>query len=307
VQRTTLAPGLTVSRIALGCEPLGGTDWGEVDVPDAMAAVSAAADAGINFFDTADSYGLGRSEERLSQALGNRRHEMVIATKVGVRWELPTGGGRARTYRDSRPQYIKSAVEESLRRLALDSLPLLYLHWPDPATPLQDTVAALEQLKTAGKVRHIALSNFSSDQIAEVNRATPLAAVQVEYNLLNRSAAYGILPTCQALSIPVIAYGPLAQGLLTGKFSSAPQFPATDRRHRLRHFRGEALDAGLATVDALRREGTARNQTPAQLAIGFVLSTPGIACAVAGAKTPEQVRQNAAACLTATAGTAVES
>jgi aryl-alcohol dehydrogenase-like predicted oxidoreductase len=294
VQYTTLAPGLTVSRVALGCEPLGGTDWGDVDVGAAMAAVSAAVDAGINFFDTADVYGLGVSEERLSRALGCRRHEMVIATKVGVRWDVPAGGGRARTYRDTRSRYLQTAVEASLRRLSLDALPLLYIHWPDPATPLLETVSTLERLKAAGKVRHLALSNFSSDQIADVHRVMPLAAVQVEYNLLNQHAAREILPVCRKLSIPVVAFGSLAQGLLTGKFSSAVTFPETDRRHRLTHFRGAALTAGLATVDALRCDAAARRKTLAQLAIDFVLSTPGVACAVVGAKTPQQIRQNAA-------------
>jgi aryl-alcohol dehydrogenase-like predicted oxidoreductase len=295
VEYAVLGGELRVSRIAMGCEPLGGTDWGTIDPELAAAAVLAAIDAGVNFLDTADVYGLGHSEVRLAQVLGQRRHDVVIASKVGIRWDSPVAGGRARTYRDGSPAYLEAAVNASLRRLAIDTLPLLYLHWPDPATPLADTITALDRIKRHGKIRHLAVSNFNSDQIREAHRITALAAVQVEYNFLNRRAAREVLPVCAELGIPVVAYGPLAQGLLSGKFTADSRFTSDDRRHRLLHFQGAEIDASLKTVDALRAAGQSQNRTPAQAALRWVLETPGIACAVAGAKTPEQARENASA------------
>jgi aryl-alcohol dehydrogenase-like predicted oxidoreductase len=151
-----------ISRLCFGCEPLGGIDWGVVDVAGIGSAIDRALDLGIDFFDTADVYGLGLSEERLSQTLGHRRHDVVIATKGGVSWSTPTSQSRASITRDSSPSYLRTAVENSLRRLRLDVLPIYYVHWPDPSTPIEATFAELEKLRTEGKIGSLGCSNYSA-------------------------------------------------------------------------------------------------------------------------------------------------
>jgi aryl-alcohol dehydrogenase-like predicted oxidoreductase len=157
-------------------------------------------------------------------------------------------------------------------------------------------MGALLRLKETGKVQHLGLSNFTGELIRAAHAIAPVAAVQAEYNLLNLQAAADVLPTCRELGVPMVAYGPLAQGLLTGKFTAGAEFSADDRRHRLAHFRGADFARGLETAEQLRALGLACDQTPAQMALRWVLNSPGVACAVAGARTEEQVRQNAAAC-----------
>ncbi|MEO8680301.1 MAG: aldo/keto reductase [Vicinamibacterales bacterium] len=282
--------------MALGCEPLGGTDWGAVDEAAAMDAVVRALDRGITFFDTADVYGLGRSETLLSKALGSRRHDVVIASKGGVRWSSPSPGTRASTSRDASPQYLVEAIESSLTRLRLDCLPLYYVHWPDPATPIDDTMAALDRARTQGKIRHVGVSNFSASQIEAAHACIPLAAVQMEYSLLRRTADTELLPTCRRLGLGVVAFGALAQGLLTGKYGAASRFGKNDRRGRLPHFHGAGLHRALEHVVAVRHSAETGGRTPAQIAIRWVLETPGIACAIVGAKNAAQVEDNVAAC-----------
>jgi aryl-alcohol dehydrogenase-like predicted oxidoreductase len=295
VEYTTIGGSLRVSRIAMGCEPLGGTDWGTVDVEAASAAVSAAVDAGINFFDTADVYGLGLSEERLSRALGPRRHDVIIATKVGIRWDQVPTGGRALTYRDASAGYLDGAVEASLRRLAIDALPLLYVHWPDPATPLVETMEALARMKSSGKLKHLAVSNFSSDQIRQAHGIATLSAVQLEYNLLNQQAALEIFPTCRELAIPIVAYGPLAQGLLTGKYGASWCFAENDRRHRLPHFAPLQRRAAEQCLAKLAVVAARHGKTVTQTALRWALDGPGVTAVIGGAKSPVQVVENAAA------------
>ncbi|MGQ9523368.1 MAG: aldo/keto reductase [Armatimonadota bacterium] len=286
---------LVVSRIGLGCEPLGGTDWGQVDESSAIAAVHKALDLGINLFDTADVYGLGLSESRLSQALGRHRHEVVIITKCGVRWRYVSAQQRAHTFRDSSPSYVVTALENSLRRLRIDCIPIYCIHWPDPNTPLSYTMEALLKCREQGKIRYIGLSNFSPDLVRVAHSIHPLGAVQFQYNLLTRSAEESIAVCRHDIGVSVIAYGVLAQGLLTGKYGPDSHFPNTDRRHRLPHFRPAALKTNLWVVERLREVAQARSSNPAQVAIRWVLDNPGVACAVVGAKTPNQVEANAAA------------
>ena len=168
MEYTTLGQtGFRVSRIAFGCEQLGGYDWGKVNEKEAIAAVNRALDLGVNFFDTADVYGLGRSEENLAKALGSRRHEVIIATKAGVNWEIEPRGGRARTFLDSSPKRIVEAVECSLRRLKLDSIPLYQVHWPDQAVPVSDTMEALIKCQDQGKIQHIGYANITHTELSD--------------------------------------------------------------------------------------------------------------------------------------------
>jgi len=296
VEYTKLAnTDLIVSRLAFGGEPLGGADWGKVDEAQAEAAVERALELGINFFDTADVYGLGRAEERLARALGHKRHEVVIVSKFGVNWEVDPQGGRARTFLDASPRRVVEALEKSLRRLHVDCLPLYLIHWPDPNTPLADTLEALEKCRQAGKVRYIGVSNFPAPLIREAHRRLSLGAVEFSYNLLQHRTDAEVLTCCQELGLSGVAYGCLAQGLLTGKYGAESRFDEGDRRHRLQHFQGETLRKNLEIVERVKQMSTRYDKSPAQLAIQWVLETPAIACAIVGAKSPVQMDDNAGA------------
>ena len=283
---------LVVSRLAFGCEPLGGTDWGQVDGDLAKEAVSRAVDLGINFFDTADVYGLGRSEEALSAALGERRHDVVIISKFGVNWRQDPNGGRAETFLDSSPRRVVQALENSLRRLRIDCIPLYLVHWPDPRTPITETMEALLRCQQAGKIRHVGVSNFPARLVRQANQVVKLAAVELPYSLLDREAERELVPCCRELGIDVLVYGPLAQGLLTGKYGPGTRFSRDDRRSRLAHFQGEKLARNLKMVDKLSAVAQRKEKTATQVAIRWVLDNPSVASAIVGVKTPEQLEDN---------------
>jgi aryl-alcohol dehydrogenase-like predicted oxidoreductase len=286
---------LVISRVGFGCEPLGGTDWGEVDGDLAIAAVSRALELGVNFFDTADIYGLGRSERVLSRALGAQRYGVVIATKFGHNWEEDLSGGRARTFFDSSPRRVVEALEDSLRRLRLDCIPLYQVHWPDPNTPIADTMEALLRCQEAGKIKHVGVSNFPASLIREANQVMVLASVQLPYNIIDRRAEQEVLPCCEELGIGVLAYGSLAQGFLTGKYGPDARFGKDDRRHRLPHFQREKLKENLRIVERLKIVGQHYHKSPAQVAIRWILEHPTVTCAITGAKSPVQIEDNVGA------------
>lgn len=286
---------LVVSQIGFGCEPIGGTDWGKVSDFDSVRSVRKALDLGVNFFDTADVYGLGYSEHILCKALGNARKEVVIATKFGVNWQLVRDTKRAKTFYDSSPAHIRKALEASLTRLKLECIPLYQIHWPDPNTSIADTMEELIRCKEAGKLLYIGCSNFSAGQVVQANQIHHLASVQTLYNLIDRRAEEEALPCCGMLEIGSIAYGPLAQGFLTGKYGLDAEFGDNDRRSRLAHFHGENLKRNLRLVERIKEVGQRYTKTPAQVALRWVLDNLQITCAIAGMKTPEQVEENVGA------------
>jgi len=288
--------GLLVSRIGFGCEQLGGVDWGDTDIRAVSDAVRRALDMGITLFDTADVYALGGSERELANALGDARQSVVITTKVGVNWVCERPGQRARTYFDLSPKRVVDGLEASLRRLRLETIPLYLLHWPDPQTPLEETMAALERAQRAGKIRHVGVSNFTPHQIRIANSVVRLSAVEVQYNLLDRSPESEIFPCCRELGIGVLVYGPLAQGLLTGKYGKHNRFPVSDRRSRLPHFQGQALERHLKVLYRLhavsQRLG---DKSLAQIALRWILSQPDVTSVIAGVKSERQIEDNAGA------------
>ena len=283
-----------VSRIAFGCEAIGGTDWGKVDEQESLSAVQRALDKGINFFDTADVYGVGRSERILSKGLGSNKKNVVIGTKFGVNWETDPNGGRAKTFFDSTPKRAVEALESSLRRLQLDCIPLYQIHWPDPKTPISDTLEVLIKAREAGKIRYIGVSNFSIAHISQAYQFVELASVQLGYNLLDHSTSDEIVKHCRELNTGVIAYGALAQGLLTGKYGLAANFGNDDRRSRLIQFQKAELHKNLEIVNNLREIGDRYHKSPAQVAIRWVLDQPSVTCAAIGIKTSDQVEENVA-------------
>jgi aryl-alcohol dehydrogenase-like predicted oxidoreductase len=283
------ATGLRVSRLGLGCWAFGGHGWGEVRDEDSVRAVRRALDLGVNFFDTADAYGLGHSEEVLAAALGPRRKEAVIATKFGVRVE----GGRS--FKDLSPAHLRRALEGSLRRLRLDCVPLYYAHWPDGRTPVADVLAELARCRAEGKVRGVGLSNFSAEQVRQALEVGPVDALQFELSLLERRRYEELLPAVGGRPVTLVTWGSLARGLLTGKFHAASTFAATDTRGRDRHFQAAAYEQNLRAADALRPVAERNGVSRAQLALRWVLDAPGVGVALFGAKTPEQVADNCGA------------
>ncbi len=284
-----------LSQLCFGCEPLGGTDWGAVDVVEIERAIDRALSLGIDFFDTADVYGLGLSEERLSQALGQRRHDVVIATKGGVSWSRPSSQARARITHDSSPRYIRSAVDNSLRRLRLDVLPIYFVHWPDPRTPIEATFSELEKLRTEGKIKSLGCSNYSAEQVLRACEAATVEYVQLPINVLEGALGADMMEACARHRLRIVAYNVLAQGLLTGKYSESSRFPADDRRSRLPLFQGQQYRDALVKVAQVSETAALEKLTTAQYAVRWVLRQPLVASAIVGIKSVKQLDENAVA------------
>jgi aryl-alcohol dehydrogenase-like predicted oxidoreductase len=281
-----------VGSLEVAVVGLGTNNFGMGMEADAIPpVVDAALDAGINFFDTSDSY--GESEERLGRALGRRRDRVLIATKFGnpVRDEEGTGGAK--------PDYVRRALEASLRRLATDRIDLYQIHRPDPETPVGDTLAVLDEAVRAGKVREIGCSNFSAAQIREAHEAASGArfvSVQNHYNLLNRDDEAEVLPLCEKLDLAYLPYFPLASGLLTGKYRRGED-PVEGTR--LQRWGGRATGM-LSTenfnkVERLTAWADAHGHSLLGLAFAWLLAHPVFSSAIAGATKVEQVRSNVAA------------
>ena len=277
---------LNVSVVGLGCNNFG---W-RLDEGQTATVVRAALDAGITFFDTADMYGGTKSEEFLGRALGRRRDDIVLATKFGMEVDEQRHGAK--------PAYVRQAVEDSLRRLGTDHIDLYQLHQPDPTTPIQDTLGALNELVRAGKVREIGCSNFSADELRAAGKAAaPGAArfvsVQNEYNLLQREPERGVLDECRRAGLAFIPYYPLASGLLTGKYRHGKPAPAGSRLQS--QFGTEPFtEDNLLLVESLLRFATSRERTLVQLAVSWLASRPTVASVITGATSPEQVQANVA-------------
>ena len=279
---------LEVSVVGLGCNNFG---W-RMDADATAKVVQAALDAGINFFDTADIYGGTKSEEYLGPLFKKRRNEVVIATKFG----MPVDERR----RGAKPDYVLRAVEDSLRRLQTNRIDLYQLHQPDPETPIEDTLGALDDLVRAGKVREIGCSNFSAEQIREAEAvvqkgAARFVSVQNEYSLLRRDAERDVLPECERRGIAFLPYFPLASGLLSGKYRRGQAPPAGGRLVAWERFRKVLTDQNLDTVESLLQFATARGHTLLELAISWLALRPVVASVIAGATQPAQVKSNAAA------------
>jgi aryl-alcohol dehydrogenase-like predicted oxidoreductase len=278
---------LSVSVVGLGCNNFGR----KLETGGTARVVQAALDAGITFFDTADSYGDTQSEVFLGRALAGRRHDAVIGTKFGSKLDEQRHGAS--------PAYIRRAVEDSLRRLNTDRIDLYQLHWPDPEVPIADTLGALDGLVKAGKVREVGCSNFSPAQLREADQAArsgaaKFASLQNEYSLLHQEPEAEVLPLCQDLRMAFIPYFPLASGLLTGKYRKGQPPPAGSRIAEGRHadlFNGHNLEI----VERLIAFSEERGHTILELAFSWLLRRPAVASVIAGATKPEQVKANAAA------------
>jgi aryl-alcohol dehydrogenase-like predicted oxidoreductase len=280
---------LQVSVVGLGCNNFGG----RLDADATASVVHAALDAGINFLDTADVYGGTRSEEFLGRALRGRRDKVVLATKFGGKVDEQRQGAS--------PAYVRQAVEDSLRRLGTDRIDLYQLHTPDPKTPIEATLGALNELVRAGKVREIGCSNFSVDQLRAAEAAVPpggarFVSVQNEYSLFHRDPERdGVLAECERAGLAFLPYFPLASGLLTGKYRQNRPAPEGSRLAGSGSSGKFLNERNLARVEALIRFAESRGHTILELAISWLLTRPAVASVIAGATKPEQVRSNVAA------------
>jgi aryl-alcohol dehydrogenase-like predicted oxidoreductase len=285
-QRPLGRTGLSASELALGCEPLGGMDWGVVDKGAAVAAVRAAWEAGVNVFDTADVYGLGESERRLATALGGERHHAIIVSKFGVRWKRAVRG-RAETWRDCSPTHLVRSLDASLRRLQVDRIPIYLVHWPDTRTPIETTVAELERQRVAGKIGVYGVSNYWGHQLAEA-AALGAEVVELPLNLLNRRAEVE-LKRPHVASVGVLAYGAYAQGLLCGRYRRGSLFSPDDRRHRLRQFSEAEWALNEQLLLRIRTVAGNRGVSMASVALRWVLDHRNVSAAIISAKTPVQL------------------
>ena len=292
IKRAFGSTGLMVSALGLGCNNFGR----RLDLERTRTVVDQAIAAGINFLDTADVYGdRGGSETLLGAILGNRRKDVILATKFGLPMDDEgrlAGGSR---------RYVLSAVEASLKRLKTEWIDLYYLHRPDPATPIEETLGALDELVRQGKVRFAGCSNLPGPQLADAmevartKKRAPFVAAQDEYNLLSREIETGLVPVIERLGLALVPYFPLASGLLTGKYRKGQPMPTGTRLSDPRFSARFANERNFEVVERLAAFCAERGRTMLELAFGWLLARPYVASVIAGATAPEQVRQNAGA------------
>jgi len=292
--------GIEASVVALGAWAIGGWKWGGTDESDAVEAIRAAIDHGVTLIDTAPIYGFGLSESIVGKAIAGRRDEVVLATKCGLVWNVDKGNfcfdsdGKS-IYGYLGPESIHWEVEQSLQRLDTDYIDLYQTHWPESTTPIADTMEALLELKEEGKIRAIGASNVTRAQLAQYCAAGPLDSDQERYNMLDRDIEEDPLPYCRENGIAVLAYSPLAQGLLTGKVGPDREFSEGDQRRDNSRFSAENRRKVAAMLEELKPAAEARAMTLAQLAIAWAIAQPGLTHALVGARNPDQVRENAVA------------
>jgi aryl-alcohol dehydrogenase-like predicted oxidoreductase len=279
-QRRLGKDGPLVPVIGLGAFPFSGA-MGDVTDERSIRVVHRALDAGMTVIDTAEAYGRGRSEEVIGQALqGRRRESAFIATKV---WRPLT--------RDR----IRRAIERSLQRLRMDYVDLYQVHWPDPETPVEETMQTMDELAREGKVRYVGVSNYDVSLLQRAMTVTRIVSNQVPYSLLDRRIEGEVMPFCRDNGVAIMPYSPLGKGVLTGKFDRTTTFPANDFRSSMSGFKGEKLERNLRVADEVVRLAYEKGVKPAQLAIAWTLARPEVAVCIPGATRPEQVEENAGA------------
>ena len=282
---------LKVSRVAFGAWELGG-EWGAVRPDAAIDAIRQALTQGINLFDTAQGYGFGASEKLVAAALryelDHARDEVLIATKGGLR-QTPDG-----LVRDSSPAWMQRGVDDSLVALGVEYIDLYQVHWPDPAVPFEETAGALHELVTLGKIRHVGVSNFDTEQMTAFGSTWPVETLQAPYHLFRQGAAREVLPFCSSHDIGVLTYGTLAHGLLTGTMRRDSTFADDDWRSASAMFKGESFTRNLHAVGALKSLAAELGVTVSRLAIAWALDNPAVATAIVGTRSADHIAESAA-------------
>lgn len=285
-QRALGSTGLRVSALGLGAGRIGGGEIGWVD-----SLVSTALDLGVTLIDTAEIYGPFTNEELVGKAIKDRGDDVVLATKFGM--VSHAGGGPGKL--DSSPANIRTAIEGSLQRLGTDRIDLYYQHRVDPKTPVEDTVGALAELVTEGKIRHIGLSEAAPDTIRRAHAVHPITALQSEYSLWTRDPEPKVLPVLRELGIGLVAYSPLGRGFLTGEIRSTDDFADDDSRKTNPRFTGDNFQRNLRAVDEVKAIATEVGATPAQVALAWVLAQGDDIAPIPGTKRVSRVEENTAA------------
>ncbi|HBH27950.1 MAG TPA: aldo/keto reductase [Desulfofustis sp.] len=300
--------GISASRVAFGAWAIGGWMWGGADEKEAIKAIHAAIDAGMNFIDTAPVYGFGRSEEIVGKAIKDRRDKVVLASKCGLIWheergvfffasdeKQPTTDGARKIYRCLAPDVIRYEIEQSLRRLQTDHIDLYQTHWQDSTSPIQWSVQTMMELQDEGKIRAIGCCNADVEQMDMYRDTGKLDSDQELFSLLDRKHLGKNLPYARAKNLAFLAYSPLAQGLLTGKLGPEREFSEGDQRGVAPRFSVGNRQRVRDFLDRLQPIAERHRATLAQLAIGWALAQPGCTHALVGARSTEQVLENAAA------------
>jgi aryl-alcohol dehydrogenase-like predicted oxidoreductase len=282
---------LTVSAVGFGGMSVADS-YGPADAAEAEAVLQRALDLGVSLIDTADVYGHGRNEELIGRVLGPRRDEIVLASKLGL---PPAGGHPDGRPVDGRPEYVRRAIDRSLSRLGTDHLDLYYLHRVDPHVPVEDTVGALGELVTAGKVRAIGLSEAGAETVRRAHAVHPVTVVQSEYSLWTRDPEDAVLPVLRELGIGFVSFSPLGRGILTGTVDSTDTLAADDVRRSHARYAGEAFEHNRALVRALETLAAERGVTTAQLALAWLLAQGDDVVPIPGTKRLRYLEQNVAA------------
>jgi aryl-alcohol dehydrogenase-like predicted oxidoreductase len=283
---------LSAGAIGLGCMSFSPI-YGGFEGYDPTETINRALDLGVTMLDTADVYGPRTSEEVVGRAIAGRRDEVTLATKFGILRAGRVEPGVRQV--DGRPEYVRTSIEGSLQRLAVDHVDLYYLHRPDPDVPIEETVGAMGELVQAGKVRHLGLSEASAATIGRAVAVHPIAALQTEYSLFSRDIEGEILDTCRRLGVGIVPYSPLGRGMLTGTIASPDDFGTSDFRRHHPRFADGALDANRGLVDEVRAIAGSHGATPGQVALAWVLAQGDDMVPIPGTKRVAYLEENAGA------------
>ncbi len=296
---------IEISPIAFGAWAIGGWMWGGADKKDALAAVHESINQGMTTIDTAPVYGFGQSEEIVGEAIKGKRDKIQLLTKFGLRWNGTHGvhyfdsrdnqGKDVKIYRYSGKESVIKECEESLKRLNTDYIDLLQIHWPDSSTPVSETMEAINILLEQGKIRAAGVCNYDRALLTEALQTAPVVSDQVPYSMLRRDIEEELLPYCRDNNVGILAYSPLQRGLLTGKFHPEQTFNEGDTRPYTIYFKPENIKRTNVFLDNIRPLARDKSMTVAQLVLRWTIEQPGITCALAGARNPSQVKDNAGA------------
>jgi aryl-alcohol dehydrogenase-like predicted oxidoreductase len=286
--------GLQVSKQGLGCMGMSAF-YGSDDEKESRATLERALELGVTFWDTAEMYGQGANEELIARVLGDRRDQVVLATKFGVIPDPDHPEDRSRRVTDGSPANVRRSVDASLRRLGTDHIDLFYQHRPDENTPIEETVGALAEQIQAGKIRYYGLSEVTPELVRRAHATHPLTAVQSEYSLWTRENVEELLPVQRELGIGTVAYSPLGRGFLTGRFQSPADFDEGDFRSVNPRFAQEAFDANMRIVDVVKEVAAARGVTPAQVALAWVHSRGDDVVPIPGTRRASRLEENVGA------------